>query len=60
MKISTQYLLDRAKEPSTWRGLVLIITSCGIAIGPEQIEAISFAGLFVAGLIGAATKDQPK
>ena len=55
MKISTQYLLDRAKEPSTWRGLVLIITSFGIALRPEQIEAISFAGL-----LGAATKDQPK
>ena len=60
MKINTQYLLDRAKEPSTWRGVVLIVTSCGIALRPEQIEAISFVGLFIAGLLGAATKDAPK
>lgn len=53
-----QYLLERIKEPSTWRGLILMLTSCGIVLNPEQVEAITFAGLFVAGLLGAATKDK--
>ena len=56
--MNKQYLLDRLKEPSTWRGLVLVVTSCGIALRPEQIEAINFIGLFVAGFLGAATRDQ--
>ena len=58
--IDKQYVIDRMKEPSTWRGLVLILTSFGIAMKPEQIEAISFAGLFIAGLLGAATGDVKK
>lgn len=58
--MNKQYLLDRMKEPSTWRGLVLVVTSCGIALKPDQIEAISFIGLFIAGLLGAATPDPGK
>ena len=58
--IDKQYVIDRMKEPSTWRGLVLILTSFGIAMKPEQIEAISLAGLFIAGLLGAATGDVKK
>lgn len=55
-----QYLLERMREPSTWRGLVLVITSCGIAIRPEKIEAITFIGLFAAWMLGAATQDAHK
>lgn len=58
--MNKQYLLDRMKEPSTWRGLVLVATSCGIALKPDQVEAISFAGLFIAGFLGAATPDPVK
>lgn len=52
-----QYILDRLKEASTWRGLVLIATACGTAISPEQQEAIVTVGLLVAGMIGAAVPD---
>ncbi len=51
------YLIARLKEPSTWRGLVLIATACGAALSPDQMEAIVTGGLFVAGLIGAAMAD---
>lgn len=51
------YLLARAQEPSTWRGLVLIVTACGVALSPAQSEAIVSAGLLLAGVIGAATAD---
>jgi len=51
------YLLARAQEPSTWRGLVLIATALGVVLSPDQQEAIVAGGLLVAGLIGAAVPD---
>ncbi len=51
------YLIDRLKEPSTWRGLVLIATACGAVLSPDQREAIVTGGLLVVGLIGAAISD---
>ena len=52
------YILERAKEPSTWRGLVLLLTAIGVPVAPAMAEAIISAGLAVAGLIGAATPDR--
>jgi hypothetical protein len=52
-----QYLLARLKEPSTWRGIVSVLTACGIALNPTQIEAIITVGLMIGGLIGVLTKD---
>ena len=51
-----QYILDRAKEPSTWRGAVLFLTAIGVPIAPELQSAIVSAGLGIAGLIGVVTK----
>ena len=51
------YILARAKEPSTWRGLILLLTAVGVPIAPEMQTAIISAGLAVAGLIGVATPD---
>jgi hypothetical protein len=53
-----QYILDRAKEPSTWRGLVLVLTALGVPLAPAMSDAIIAVGLAVAGLIGAATPDR--
>ncbi|UTS51974.1 hypothetical protein [Synechococcus phage BUCT-ZZ01] len=52
------YLLERFNEPSTWRGITLIATAVGCYITPEMTEAIVAGGLFIAGLIGAASKDK--
>lgn len=52
------YILDRAKEPSTWRGLVLLLTAIGVPIAPAMAEAIISVGLAVAGLIGVAAPDK--
>lgn len=51
------YLLARAKEPSTWRGIVLIATAGGATIAPAAQEAIVVGGLFITGLIGATMPD---
>ena len=52
------YLLDRLKEPSTWRGLVLIATSAGVAVTPAMADAIVALGIGLAGVIGVVTADK--
>lgn len=52
------YILARAKEPSSWRGAMLFLTAIGIPIAPQLAEAIITVGLAVAGLIGVVTPDK--
>ena len=52
------YILARAKEPSTWRGLILLLTALGIPVAPELANAIVTIGLAAAGAIGIATPDK--
>jgi len=52
------YILARAKEPSSWRGLFLILTAIGVPVAPEMAEAIITIGLGLAGAIGMATADK--
>jgi hypothetical protein len=53
-----QYILDRAREPSTWRGAILFLTAIGVPIAPQLADAIVTAGLGLAGLIGIITPDR--
>lgn len=53
-----QYILDRAKEPSSWRGLMLLLTAAGVPLAPGMADAIISIGLAVAGLIGVASSDK--
>lgn len=53
-----QYILDRVKEPSTWRGAILFLTAIGVPIAPQLAEAIVTAGLGIAGLVGILTPDR--
>jgi|TARA_R110000868_G_scaffold10561_4_gene51435 hypothetical protein len=52
------YLLERAKEPSSWRGLLLLLTAIGIPVAPQLADAIIAVGLALAGLVGVATPDR--
>ena len=52
------YLIARAKEPSTWRGIILLLTAAGVPIAPEMQTAIISAGLALAGISGAITPDK--
>ncbi len=51
-----KYLLDRLKEPSTWRGLVMLVTVFGVNISPDQVNAIATLGGCVIGAIGVFSK----
>ena len=52
------YILARLKEPSTYRGIAMCFTAFGIAISPDQLEAITFIGLSIAGILGVAAPDK--
>ena len=54
-----KYLIDRARERSTWLGLTGLASALGLALSPEQTEAIIAAGSAVAGLIGILGRDRP-
>lgn len=53
-----QYLLERAKEASTWRGIILLATAAGANIAPELANAVVTFGIGLAGLLGVVTKDK--
>lgn len=42
---------QKLTEPSTWRGLIWIITAGGVALTEIQVEAIISAGVALTGLI---------
>ena len=52
------YVLERLKEASTWRGIVLLLTAVGVPIAPGVADLIISAGLALTGLIGAVTPDK--
>lgn len=52
------YILNRLREPSTWRGIILLLTAAGVGIDPALGEQIIAAGIGVAGLIGIVTADK--
>lgn len=54
------FLLERLKEPSTWRGIIWLITAFGFALDPDQREAIVTTGMSLVGLIGVFTSEYKK
>jgi len=50
------YVLDRLRENSSWRGLIMIATALGVKLDPTQSEAIIAAGLALVGLINVFRK----
>jgi hypothetical protein len=49
-------LLHQLSQNSTWRGIILLATSCGVALTPSHQEAIVAAGLALVGLINVLRK----
>lgn len=54
-----QWARERGRERSTWLGLTGLLTAAGVALNPEQTAAIASAGVAIAGLVAALTKDPP-
>lgn len=53
-----QYILDRLKEQSTWRGIILIATAIGAKVEPDQAEAIIASGIAIVGLINVFRREK--
>ena len=53
-----KYIIDRLKEPSSWRGLVMIATAFGVSVNPELLSSIIAAGTGLAGIIGVVFNDK--
>ncbi len=54
------YIIERLKESSTWRGIVLVATAAGAALTPDQQAAIVSAGMGIAGMIAVMFPDKRK
>jgi hypothetical protein len=47
---------ERLSEPSTWRGIVYLLTAIALFVDPGHAETIIEAGLGLAGSIAVTTK----
>lgn len=45
------------REPSTYRGLIWLLTAAGLVLSPEQQTAIIGAGAALSGIIGVFFSD---
>lgn len=52
-----RYLLERLKEPSTWRGLCMGAAALGASWSPDHQQAIVTIGVGAAGLLGTILPD---
>ena len=53
------WILDRAKERSTWMGLFSLAGAVGWAVTPDHKELIITAAVAVVAAIAALTRDKP-
>ena len=52
------WILERAKERSTWMGLFSLAGAVGFAISPENKEIIIGAAVAVVAAVAAMTRDK--
>lgn len=52
-----KFIKDRLKERSTWLGLIAVVTAAGVALTPEQKEAIASLGVAIGGIVAVFTAD---
>lgn len=45
------FVLQRLSEPSTWAGIVTVVTGLGVSVSPERRDAIATIGTTIAGLL---------
>ncbi|BBV75129.1 hypothetical protein STW0522RAO56_11830 [Raoultella planticola] len=55
------YLINRLKEASTWRGIILVVAGVfGYQISPGIHETVIAGGVALAGVVGAVMPDSVK
>lgn len=58
MKNLLSFLLARARERSTWLGIISLATALGLTLSELQGEAIIAAGMSIAGAVAVFTTDK--
>ena len=57
--LNQQYISDRLKEPSTWRGVVMFLGGIfGFALSTETATLITSAAITIAGTFGISVPDK--
>ena len=51
------WIMERLREPSTWKGIILLASMLGMSISPEMKEAIIAAGTSLIGAIWVFQKE---
>jgi hypothetical protein len=41
MNPALSYIYARLSEPSTWRGIIALVTAAGVALSPDQVTRSS-------------------
>jgi hypothetical protein len=52
------YFIDRLKEPSTWRGLALMLGALGVGVSPEMVNSIGSAVIAALGAIEVIRRER--
>jgi len=55
--MNKQWFVARARERSTWMGLVAVLSAFGVSVNPELTQHIAAVGIALAGLVSTLTKD---
>jgi hypothetical protein len=53
---TSEYIILKLSEESTWRGIVLLVTALGAKLAPDMAESIITVGLALVGLINVVKK----
>lgn len=52
------FILQRLKEATTWKGIIMLLAAAGVTLDPDQIQAIIAAGLALIGVIDVFIKEK--
>lgn len=55
--MTKRQLIAHLSQPSTWRGIFLLLSAVGVYIRPDIAEAIIAFGMAASGLVGILTSD---
>lgn len=60
MKAFLQMIIARMKEPSSWAGIGVMLAGAGLNVEGDLMQAVSFTGMGVAGLLAFFLKEKPQ
>jgi hypothetical protein len=55
-----EWIIARAKEPSTWRGIIALLALAGVSVNPDQVNAIVGAAVALVSAIEVFRKEPVK